>query len=165
MLCFCSHPKYYSILCLYFCLSPFTSLSFHPLFPPPPVFPLSPRPPGLCCAVGAHRSDQDRWSQMISGLYSFLQETAWYCCWHDALTGCLQVQAFSFATVQNLESRFSPIIIPSGLQRLTWSNLTGCLQTPCYHPHPVTSCLFTSELLPAPALVGDRLHLSYRTNN
>ena len=35
---------------------------------------------GLCCAVAAYRSDQDRWSQMISGLYSFLQETAWYCC-------------------------------------------------------------------------------------
>lgn len=46
---------------------------------------------GLCCAVATHRSDQDRWCQMISGLYSFLQETAWYCCWRDALTGCLQV--------------------------------------------------------------------------
>lgn len=43
-------------------------------------------PPGLCCAVAAHRSDQDRWSQMISGLFSFLQETAWYCCWHGALS-------------------------------------------------------------------------------
>lgn len=55
---------------------------------------LPPPHPGLCCAVAAHRSDQDRWSQMISGLYSFLQETAWYCCWHDALSGCPQVQQY-----------------------------------------------------------------------
>lgn len=55
----------------------------------PPPHPHPPRPV-LCC--GAHRSDQDRWSQMISGLYSFLRETAWYCCWHDAFTGCPQVQ-------------------------------------------------------------------------
>lgn len=50
--------------------------------------------PGLCCAVAVHRSEQDRWSQMISGLCSFLQETAWYCYWHDALSWCLQVQGF-----------------------------------------------------------------------
>lgn len=50
---------------------------------PPPLRPLP------CCAV--HRSEQDRWSQRISGLCSFLQGTAWYCCCHDALSGCLQV--------------------------------------------------------------------------
>lgn len=33
-----------------------------------------------CCAVVAHRSAQDRWSQMISELCSFLRGTAWYCC-------------------------------------------------------------------------------------
>lgn len=62
---------------LYFCSSSLLPalcfLLLHPLIPPS----LS----GLCCAVAAYRSDQDRWSQMISGLYSFLQETAWYCCW------------------------------------------------------------------------------------
>lgn len=62
-----------------------SSISVTPPLPLPPT-------PGLCCAVAAHRSDQDRWSQMISGLYSFLQDTAWYCCWHNALTGCPQVQ-------------------------------------------------------------------------
>lgn len=43
--------------------------------------------PGLCCAVAVHRSERDRWSRMISGLCSFLRGTAWYCCWHDALSG------------------------------------------------------------------------------
>lgn len=46
---------------------------------------ISPPSPGLFFAVAACRSDRDRWSQMISGLYSLLQETAWYCCWRGAL--------------------------------------------------------------------------------
>lgn len=49
-------------------------------------------PPGLGCAVAVHRSVRGRWSQMISGLCSFRRETAWYCCWRDAPSGCLQVQ-------------------------------------------------------------------------
>lgn len=64
----------------------------------------SPPPPGHCCAVATHRSDQDRWSRMISGLYSFLQEPAWYCCWHAALTGCLQVQHRPHPVVCNIHS-------------------------------------------------------------
>lgn len=117
-LCFLSSltsPNISHLLSLYFCSSLFSSspLSFFiftSLLPsatctylippfvhsPPPSFPPSLPPPGLCCAVAAHRSDQDRWSQMISGLYSFLQETAWYCCCHDALSGCLQVQSSIF---------------------------------------------------------------------
>lgn len=62
---------------------PLVSPWFPPLSTRPPSFSLL--LPGLCCAVAAHRSGQDRWSQMISGLYSFQQETAWYCCWHDSL--------------------------------------------------------------------------------
>lgn len=58
---------------------------------------ITPPPRPLLCCGG--RSDQDRWSQMISGLYSFLQETAWYCCWHDALSGCPQVQECHHSTL------------------------------------------------------------------
>lgn len=85
-----SPPNHYSLsLSLHFDISVHTpSLSSSSSLP---LISLPRR--GLCCAVAAHRSDQDRWSRRISGLYSFLQETAWYCCWHDALlSGCPQVQ-------------------------------------------------------------------------
>lgn len=79
----------------YFCPSFTLLLSLCPSYLSDSVFVYSPPPPSdLSCAVAACRSDQDRWCQMISGLYSFLQETAWYCCWHEALSGCLQVQKY-----------------------------------------------------------------------
>lgn len=105
-LCFLSFITSLNIshrLYLYLCSSllpsaSFPPLSFHLHLAPPRTHlcHLTPSlfPPGLCCAVAVHRSDQDRWSQMISGLFSFLQETAWYCCWHVALLGCLQVQDY-----------------------------------------------------------------------
>lgn len=71
----CSFPSLFvsSSSCFSF-LSPV--LTWHHLFHlTPSLF-----HPGLCCGVVLRRSEQDRWSQMISGLCSFLRETAWYCC-------------------------------------------------------------------------------------
>lgn len=74
---------------------PSVSLLLCHITPPPPS--------GLCRAVAVHRSEQDRWSRRIFGLCSFLQGTAWYCCWHDALSGCLQVQEFNTSCNVSLE--------------------------------------------------------------
>lgn len=64
-------------------------LSEHPPHPHHP--PLS---AGLLMCCGGYRSAQDRWSRMISELYSFLRGTVWYCCCcclQNVLSGCLQV--------------------------------------------------------------------------
>ena len=92
---------YMSIFPLSHCPSlPPVSIRHHSCQITPPPWPL------LCCGG---RSDQDRWSQMISGPYSFLQETAWYCCWHDALSGCPQVQECPHSTCQTVHFIFSLI--------------------------------------------------------